>query len=295
MRITVFLVYICLTMAFIGSPSYAGEDPAWTLFPPNLAIGQVGLFSVYNMPGTAVAGSFLNRPVYFHGRAERFLALLPVDLNTSPGTYPLRIDYRDVHGGTQKTMTIDIQVHGQQFSVEELRLPERMVTFPAEVVRRILDEKKTVEAILEKSSEEPFWAEEFIKPVEGDIIGAFGSRRILNGKERSPHLGIDIRAKEGMPVFCVNNGYVALVGDFYLLGRTVIIDHGQGIFTIYCHLSKILVKEGDVVSKGKSLGEVGTSGRATGPHLHWVARISGARVDPLSLLEATATLAEGRR
>ncbi|MEW6326950.1 MAG: M23 family metallopeptidase [Thermodesulfobacteriota bacterium] len=273
---------------------FCDESPAWSLYPAKPATGQVGLFSISDVPATRVTGAFLNRPVYFHPGSGRLVALLPVDISTPPGRYPLTVEYQHVHHGTKKVVTIQVEVQPIEFPVEELILPEKMVTFTDEILGRIKDEKKAVDAVLEKISASLLWNGGFIKPVEGDIVGLFGSRRILNGEERSRHLGVDIRGKEGTPIRCANSGRVALAGDFYLLGSTVILDHGQGVFTIYCHLSKTAVKEGQEVAKGESLGEVGATGRATGPHLHWGAVICGARVDPLSLIEATSVLAEAK-
>lgn len=286
-QLIIFVFYFSLTIGFPGTASYADERPAWTLHPAKLAIGQVGLFSISDVPATRVTGAFLNRPVYFHPGSGRQAALLPVDISTPPGNYPLTIEYQHVHHGTKKVITIQVEVQPYEFSVEELTLPEKMVTFPEEILKRIQDEKKAVDAVFEKNSESLLWNGGFIKPVEDDIVGLFGSRRILNGEERSRHLGVDIRGKEGTPIRCANSGRIALAGDFYLLGSAVILDHGQGVFTMYCHLSKAAVKEGQPVAKGELVGEVGATGRATGPHLHWGAVICGAKVDPLSLIEAT--------
>ncbi len=294
MKALIFILYFFLAVGFPGTASCADESPDWTLHPAKLAIGQVGLFSISDVPATRVTGAFLNRPVYFHPGSGRQAALLPVDISTPPGEYPLTIEYQRVHHDTKKMITIQVEVQSHEFSVEELTLPEKMVTFPEEILKRIQDEKKAIDAVFEKNSGPLSWNGGFIKPVEGDIVGLFGSRRILNGEERSRHLGVDIRGKEGTPIRCANSGRVALVGDFYLLGSTFILDHGQGVFTIYCHLSKAAVKEGQLVAKGELLGEVGATGRATGPHLHWGAVICGARVDPLSLIEATTMVAEMR-
>jgi len=289
----IIFVFCCfMAIGFSGTASYADESPAWTLHPAKLAIGQVGLFSISDVPATRMTATFLNRPVYFHPASGSLAALLPVDISTPPGKYPLTIEYEHIHHGTKKVITIRVEVHPYDFPVEELTLPEKMVTFTEEILRRIKDEKKAVDAVLGKISASLLWNGGFIKPVDGDIVGLFGSRRILNGEERSRHLGVDIRGKEGTPIRCANGGCVALIGDFYLLGSTVILDHGQGVFTIYCHLSKTAVKEGQQVAKGSLVGEVGATGRATGPHLHWGAVICGTRVDPLSLIEATAMVAD---
>ena len=123
--------------------------------------------------------------------------------------------------------------------------------------------------------------------MEGRPGSRFGLRRWINGERKNSHTGMDIKAPEGQPVKAANSGRVALVGDFFFAGRAVFLDHGQGVYTMYFHLSKIDVEEGQKVSKGEVLGLVGMTGRATGPHLHWGARLGGARVDPASLVERT--------
>ena len=121
-------------------------------------------------------------------------------------------------------------------------------------------------------------------PLKGDILSPFGVRRILNNQPRSPHSGVDLRAKEGAPVQASGDGIVAYVGEHYFSGKSIYLDHGMGIISMYFHLSKIQVKKGEKVALGSVIGRVGQTGRATGPHLHWGIRIKGNRVDPFSLV-----------
>src|SRR5437667_334097 len=112
----------------------------------------------------------------------------------------------------------------------------------------------------------------------------FGARRGINGQARSPHSGLDYAAPTGTPVVAANRGRVALIGDFFFGGRTVALDHGQGLYTLYMHLDRVQVAEGTLVERGETIGAVGSTGRATGPHLHWGAQLRRARVDPAGLL-----------
>ena len=112
----------------------------------------------------------------------------------------------------------------------------------------------------------------------------FGARRVFNGKTRSRHAGLDVAAPAGAPVVAAAGGRVALAGNFYFSGGSVVLDHGEGLFTMYFHLSRLDVKEGETVAAGQLLGAVGATGRATGPHLHWAARLGSARIDPAALL-----------
>lgn len=126
----------------------------------------------------------------------------------------------------------------------------------------------------------------FIRPVEGGrVTGVFGSQRILNGKPRNIHNGFDIASPTGTPVYAMTDGIVRLNADnFFYSGNFVLLDHGQGISSVYLHLSKSLVKEGDFVKKGDKIGEIGTTGRSTGPHLHWGVQWYDKRIDPISIL-----------
>lgn len=281
-------------MVLIGSCAglspQAGKMPEWELYPPRLAVGQVGLLSITDSGDLRVRGSFMGRTVNFQKSGSLLRALLPVDLFSSPGTYSLNLSFEQVANGILHSEEIIVEVEPYSFPVEGLKLPEHMVTLPPEIQERVESEKKQIESVLSAARREEFWTGGFVKPVDGQVSGLFGSRRIMNGKERSRHLGIDIRASEGHPVFSSNKGRIALTGDFYLTGKTVVVDHGHEVFTIYCHLSKVLVRVGEDIARGEILGEVGSTGRSTGPHLHWGARVCGARIDPLSLVQSTAGL-----
>jgi murein DD-endopeptidase MepM/ murein hydrolase activator NlpD len=131
----------------------------------------------------------------------------------------------------------------------------------------------------------------FVLPVEGPLSSSFGRRRVLNGQPRAPHSGLDIAAVEGTPILSPAPGTVTLTGDFYFNGNTVFVDHGQGLISMMCHLSRIDVTEGQKVGRGDLLGLVGATGRVTGAHLHWSVSMNGNRVDPemvMALLSAQA-------
>ena len=129
-----------------------------------------------------------------------------------------------------------------------------------------------------------------LKPVDGPYSSAFGLKRFFNGQARKPHSGIDIAAPEGAPIKAPADGTIALTGDFFFNGNSVFIDHGQGLISMMCHLSRIDVKEGDVIKQGDLIGAVGKTGRATGPHLHWTVILNNARVNPKLLLKKDGQL-----
>jgi murein DD-endopeptidase MepM/ murein hydrolase activator NlpD len=131
------------------------------------------------------------------------------------------------------------------------------------------------------------WTGEFSRPRPSRVTSAFGDGREFNGKVQSRHMGLDLAGVVGAPVLAAGRGVVALVGDFYLAGNAVYIDHGGGLVTAYFHLSAVNVAKGDTVAAGDTIGKVGATGRVTGPHLHWVARYGAVTIDPSTLLELT--------
>lgn len=150
----------------------------------------------------------------------------------------------------------------------------------------ILREQKDVGRALNHFVAGDYWQNGFILPVEGRISGNFGNQRIFNGVPKSPHTGTDIAAPEGTPVLAAGDGKVILSGkDYFYTGNMVVVDHGQGLQTIYAHLKEAKVKDGDVVKQGDIIGLVGHTGRATGPHLHWGASLNNVRFRPHSLLD----------
>ena len=148
-------------------------------------------------------------------------------------------------------------------------LPENFVTPPDEVVERITREAAEMKTARETMTDESWFAEGFDWPVHGIVSSLFGSQRILNGQPRAPHLAVDIAAPEGTPIHAAAKGIVSFTGDTYFDGLFTILDHGQGVSTCYAHQSKIGVSKGDVIARGQLIGEVGKTGRVTGPNLHW--------------------------
>jgi murein DD-endopeptidase MepM/ murein hydrolase activator NlpD len=214
---------------------------------------------------------------------NEYLALIGLDLGLKPGTYSIVITPVYVDGYHEKVVK-EIFVASKEFPVKKLWVNEKYVTPPPEVLTRIREESELVNEIYGIFS--PQWLGEgpFIVPCAGEVVPNFGERRIFNNQPRSPHSGVDISSPFGAPVVASNSGEVVLVSQLYYAGNTVIIDHGLGVFTLYIHLSKFRVKRGDSVEKGQVIGEIGATGRVTGPHLHWGVKIRGNRVDPFALL-----------
>ena len=163
-------------------------------------------------------------------------------------------------------------------------LEESKVTPPESVYKRIKEENNKIGKARAINSDLPFFKNQFIMPVEGIISGVYGSQRILNGKPRWPHYGIDIAAKKGTKIKSSGSGIVTMAeDDLYYTGGTIIMDHGHGISTIYSHLENVLVSVGDQINQGDVIGTVGSTGRSTGPHLDFRVNWFQTRLDPMTI------------
>lgn len=217
------------------------------------------------------------------GALRGFIA---ADLNQKPGVYPVAVRVPSL----EMERTFEIQVNDRDYGVRKIRLPRAKVELDDASLKRARREALAVSALWKADCRPPEWEGSFWMPVNNKIVGAFGQRSIINQKKRSPHTGVDIRGKTGTPVRATNAGTVVLAADYFFTGKSVFVDHGSCIFSMYFHLDQIRVEEGEQIEKGRILGSVGATGRATGPHLHWGVRINGARVNPLTLIELSREL-----
>lgn len=209
------------------------------------------------------------------------------DRNDS-GSHFIRIISND------KSETIKhLNLAGRKFKEQKINnIKQKFVTPPKKELARIKREAAIIKKAREKIglTDSAYFSSGFIRPVKGGrISGVFGSQRILNGIPKNIHNGLDIAAPKGTPVYAVSDGIVVLTGrNFYYSGNLILIDHGQGLSSMYIHLNKIEVTEGQRVKKGQLIGEIGTTGRSTGPHLHWGVQWYDRRIDPMCLLEMSA-------
>jgi murein DD-endopeptidase MepM/ murein hydrolase activator NlpD len=186
-----------------------------------------------------------------------------------------------------KILTITKKIFKREYNIQRIDgLAENKVTPPESVYKRIKKENNAIGKARAINSNLPFFKEKFIMPVEGIISGVYGSQRILNGKPRWPHYGIDVAAKQGTMIISSGTGVVSMAeDDLYYTGGTIIMDHGHGISTIYSHLENILVSVGDQINQGDVIGTVGSTGRSTGPHLDFRINWFQTRLDPMSVLK----------
>lgn len=186
----------------------------------------------------------------------------------------------------------DFEIKPTKWDIQNIKgVPPRKVT-PSDSDTAAIDlERKVVRTALQTSNNNSWWKTGFIMPVEGRISGQFGGQRIMNNIPKNPHQGMDIAAKEGLPVKASADGEVVTAyPDLFYSGNVIVIDHGSGLQTIYAHLKDMNVKRGDKVKQGDIIGTVGKTGRATGPHLHWGASWQNIRFNPQSLLKVSENL-----
>jgi murein DD-endopeptidase MepM/ murein hydrolase activator NlpD len=253
--------------------------------------GEVIRLTLPASPDTlSIVGQFQGHTIPFFKTTSSepafYTAFIGVDLAQEVGQHPFYITFKNKNKPESDAIEYTIEVNATSFGLQTLTLPESKVDLDEKTALRVEKEAKQFKNTFSKITQIKLWASTFLAPVEGEISGAFGRRRIINGQEKNPHTGVDIAAPMGEEVMVSNHGKVVLTGDFFFNGNSIVIDHGGGLFTMYFHLSKINVKEGMQVKKGAVIGWVGQSGRATGPHLHWGANLNGARVDPFSLMKA---------
>ncbi len=239
-----------------------------------------------------VTGYFRDRRIpFFPSGPDSWAGLIGIDVDDPPSEYPLRVEMSGKRKAKKERLRI--RVLPGDFGVQELTLPPDQVEPDAATLDRIERERKDLLARLERETPMPLWTGPFIVPVEGRIAGAFGRQRILNGQPRARHNGEDIVAERGTPVSATNDGLVVFVHEQFFAGNGVVIDHGLGLYSMYFHLDRVNVHEGQRVARGATIGWVGSTGRATGPHLHWGLRMNGARVNPFSLTRIEFGRAEG--
>lgn len=281
--------------AFLSPPEKAagGENSLRVeVLPRTVRQGEVCLLKARGPASLeSVYGEFQGRryPLEWEEKKQDYEGLLGVDLHTRPEKYIIRFIAIDGNRRVD-SKTLSIRVEKADFPVQNLTLPRSMVELDAKTLDRVNRESKRLKVLFQKFGRERTWRGAFIRPVEGELSGAFGTRRIINGQPKSSHTGVDLRAEEGTPVRASNSGRVALVDDLFFSGKSVILDHGWGLYSMYFHLSEARVREGDHIPKGAELGRVGSTGRSTGPHLHWGIILNGAKVDPFSLVRSTKSL-----
>lgn len=274
-------IVLLLTLALL--PAAAAVAGTVTLDPPAIDVGGVSLLRWHGEPPAAAAVRFHGREISLWRSPSGAFALLGSDLETKPGKYEVTVAGTD-RQGRDFVYALPLEVRPVVWPEEHLALPPAMVSpRDPKVVQRIAREQNLLRDLFSRPATAPLW-DHFALPVADPLGSRFGLRRILNGEPRSPHAGIDFRSPRGTPVGAAGRARAVFAGDLYYTGKTVILDHGGGLFSLYAHLDEVLCREGELLERGSVLGRVGSTGRSTGPHLHWGIKLGGARIDPLSLL-----------
>ena len=218
-------------------------------------------------------------PVMVLREDDHWLAVAGIPIGAAPGKLTL-----DVTRHEAMPSRVDLTIKPKQYVVQKLKVSPGMVELSPSDLARVNRERPVLQAAFATFSDTTPATLRLRQPVPGERSSSYGARRVFNGQPRSPHTGMDIAAPAGTPVVAAARGKVVLADDYFFGGNTIVLDHGQGLVTMYGHLSAIDVAPGDIVEEGAVIGKVGATGRVTGPHLHWGVTLNQAMVDPALFL-----------
>ena len=289
---TVLFAVILLAQFSLAQQPPAAAPPAaasWQIRtqPATLANGAPAvLYVAAPVKLQTLTGTWTGHKIFFtFDRGSRsWYALFGTSINCAPGNYPLVLEGR-TDAGAAVTFQQDLAVVGQNYPLVELKVQHSFTAPNRRLLRRIKREEILKHRVFQESSKARLWRGPFEPPVREPITEAFGVRRIFNNELKTEHLGLDYHAPRGTRVRAANSGRVILARPLFFEGNCVIVDHGQGLMTLYMHLSKFKVRKGQRVRRGQLLGLSGATGRATGPHLHLAVRWEGMYLDPARLLK----------
>lgn len=269
-HLTAVLLFLCSLISLSHADTYIANQ------------GDVLRINIpASLPKAAVEVQAFEKKWPIFKRHEETKAWIAIHLNTKPGNYRL------IWKSNGISLEEQITVSKGNFRISHIHVEEKMARFDEASLKRIRADQQSIALAYQQSVPiMPSWPE-MRMPVDGEISTPFAAQRYINGNARSPHSGIDIAAPTGTPVHAPLDGIVLLVSDMYLNGNLVVIGHGSGITSVYAHLHQVLVKVGDHVNQEDIFAEVGSTGRSTGPHLHWGVHFLGAKINPASMLPQT--------
>ena len=261
----------------VAASAAQGDLPLTAPVPGGVAIVCVG-----RAPGPAPQVLFDGQRVLVARVGDAWQAVVGLPLALRPGAHEL-----SVLDGEKTARAIPFKVGRRNYETEHLTLANRRQVEPEpEDLRRIAREQESLVRAFSTFSDAALDTLTFDLPSEGRVSGGFGLRRFFNDEPRQPHSGVDIAAPEGTQITAPAPGTVIEIGDYFFNGLTVVLDHGQGLVTMYNHLSRVDVAKGARVARGERIGAIGRTGRVTGPHLHWSVSLNNARVDPALFLSS---------
>jgi murein DD-endopeptidase MepM/ murein hydrolase activator NlpD len=267
---------VLLAACTFAAPAWARTDlPLPRTAPVPGGVARIDLGDAAQAPRVTVDG---RRVLVVRGQAG-WLALVGVSLDAQAGaTLPVRVD------GAGGVREIALRIEDRRYALQHLKVAPRHVQLSPQDLARHERERAHLQEVLRRFTDAPPAALRLLTPAPGRRSASFGLRRVFNGEPRSPHNGMDIAAPAGTPVIAAGAGEVIDRGDYFFNGRTLIVDHGQGFLTLYCHLDEVAVAAGARLAAGDALGTVGATGRATGPHLHFSVYLNTTAVDPALFL-----------
>jgi murein DD-endopeptidase MepM/ murein hydrolase activator NlpD len=264
-----------LLALLLGTPVQAQTLPRESPVPGGIAIVPV---AAETEPAPEVY--YDNQRILVVPHAGKWQAVVGLPLSLNPGTQAVQVNGRD---GQRREFSFVVQP--KQYAEQRLVLKDRRMVEPSvEDLARIARETEIIRRVFTTWTDRPLTSLQFATPARGRLSSVFGLRRYFNDQPRQPHSGIDIAGPVGTPVTAPLAGIVANTGEYFFNGKTVFIDHGQGLVSMFNHLSRIQVERGARVSTGEKIGEIGMTGRVTGPHLHWTVSLNNSRVNPALFL-----------
>ena len=273
-------VVIAVGFAAIANAAPVTIDTAYrSLTPGELVVVTI---KVEGTPSSVRVTAFRRSMPAYQTDDGWWRALVGIDLDQRPGRYLIEVEANV--GASVLRQSRPLVVGPRKFPTRTLRVSPAFVNPSPDELSRIRQDQAFIADVYARPAATRLWSAAFVRPVPGDANSSFGTRSVFNGEPRSPHGGTDFLSPSGTPIKAPNAGRVVCARDLYFTGNTVIIDHGLGMFSMLAHLSRLDVREGDTVREAQIVGLVGATGRVTGAHLHWALSVSGARVDPLSVL-----------
>lgn len=262
------LVCFVFSAAALASPTHSPR-------PGGTVVINVGTATAEYAPVVMFGG----RRVLVLNADDAWLAVIGIPLDQPTGMAEATVRLNG-----QESRSVEFEVEGHAYRVQHLSVDKGYVDLTEQQLNRVVRERKIIDSALTNWRDTNLDDLSLIAPVAGSRSSSFGSRRFFNKQPRSPHKGMDIAAGLGAPITAPAAGTVAATGNYYFNGNTVIVDHGQGFVTLYCHLDAIGVEEGQQLQAGTPIGKVGATGRVTGPHLHFATYLNGTAVDPALFL-----------